>query len=42
MSIPDKKLPPHGPIDHHIILKPGTKAPWRPLYGMPRKELTVN
>lgn len=35
------KLPPHRPSDHRIILKPGSEAPWGPLYGMSREELEV-
>lgn len=35
------KLPPHRPSDHRIILKPGCEAPWGPLYGMSREELSV-
>lgn len=35
------KLPPHRANDHRIILKPGSEAPWGPLYGMSREELMV-
>lgn len=35
------KLPPHRPSDHRIILKPGSEAPWGPLYSMSREELLV-
>lgn len=35
------RLPPHRPSDHRIILKPGSEAPWGPLYGMSREELLV-
>ena len=35
------KLPPHRPSDHRIILKKGSEAPWGPLYGMSREELSV-
>lgn len=35
------KLPPHRPSDHRIILKPGSEAPWGPLYGMSKEELEV-
>ena len=35
------KLPPHRPNDHRITLKPGSEAPWGPLYGMSREELLV-
>ena len=34
-------LPDHHPMEHQIILEPGTQPPYGPVYALPEKELEV-
>ena len=36
-----RRLPPHKPYDHAIVIRPGEKIPWGPIYGLSIKELDV-